>query len=77
MMVNYLIPKIRPALERRPCFVVGMPVDFAIFCFALVIPRARFKLKDNPGIPVFFFDIVFPPLIIMAYIFRKENILGK
>ena len=72
----YLIPKSRPTFAQRPCLVVGMPVALAIFLFALVIPSARFQLNDNPGIP-FFFAIVMPPLTIMGYIFRTENILEK
>jgi hypothetical protein len=36
--------------------VVGIPVTLENFRFALVIPSARFQLKDNPGI--FSFDIV-------------------
>lgn len=35
-----------------PDFVVGMPVAFAIFLFALEMPVARFQLK--PGITLFF-----------------------
>ena len=31
-------------------FVVGIPVAFAILRFALVIPSARFQLKESPGI---------------------------
>jgi len=51
------MPSIFPNLLRRPLFVVGMPVAFAIFLLALVTPNARFQLKDNPGIPDFFFAI--------------------
>ena len=48
--VNYLIPKSLANLFLRPCFVVGIPVAFAIFRFADVTPKARFQLKDRPGI---------------------------
>lgn len=48
--LNYLIPSILPSLFLRPDFVVGMPVAFATFRLALVTPKARFQLKDKPGI---------------------------
>ena len=47
---TYLIPKIFPTLLRRPAFVVGIPVALAILRFAFVMPKARFQLKDRPGI---------------------------
>lgn len=50
----YLIPNSFPTLERLPLLVVGMPVAFAIFLFAFVIPRALLGLKDNPGMSDFF-----------------------
>lgn len=53
----YLIPNNLPTFALLPLLVVGMPVAFAIFLFAFVIPKARFQLKDNPGIPDFFFAI--------------------
>jgi len=49
----YLIPSIRPSFDRRPDFVVGMPVALAIDLFAFVMPRARFQLNDSPGISFF------------------------
>lgn len=36
-----------------PRFVVGIPVAFAIFRFADVMPNALFQLKDKPGINFF------------------------
>ena len=33
------------ALFRRPCFVVGTPVTFPIFLFALATPVKRFILN--------------------------------
>lgn len=39
-----------PTLRCRPCLVRGMPVARAIFCFAAVMPTARFHEKDSPGI---------------------------
>ena len=57
----YLIPKILPSFERLPLLVVGIPVALAIFRFAEVIPVAFFQLKDNPGMPLFFLAIIFPP----------------
>lgn len=38
------------ALRFRPALVVGIPVAFAIFRFALVMPRARFQLKPPSDI---------------------------
>ena len=49
----YLIPSIFPSLFRLPRFVVGIPVAFAIFRFADVMPNALFQLKDKPGINFF------------------------
>ena len=57
----YLIPNNFPILFRRPLFVVGIPVIFAIFLFAFVTPNARFQLKDKPGIADFFFAMLYPP----------------
>lgn len=47
---SYFMPNIRPSLFRLPDLVVGTPVNFAILRFALVTPKARFQLKDRPGI---------------------------
>lgn len=55
----HLMPSSLPSLFLRPCFVVGTPVAFATFLFADVIPRARFQLKDRPGMPDFFFAMRF------------------
>lgn len=50
LFYGYLIPSILPILFLRPDFVVGIPVAFAIFRFAFVIPKARFHENDKPGI---------------------------
>ena len=39
---------------------MGIPVAFAIFRLAEVMPSARFQLKDKPGILNFFFAIRSP-----------------
>ena len=39
----------RRALFRRPCFVVGMPVNRANLRLAFVTPKARFAEKVTPG----------------------------
>jgi hypothetical protein len=49
------------ALRFRPAFVVGIPVAFAIFRFAPLIPTARFH--EKPGIIDFRFAIVKPPIL--------------
>ena len=59
----YFMPSSLPSLFLRPCLVVGIPVAFATFLFAEVIPKARFQLKDRPGMPAFFFAI---PLTLSA-----------
>ena len=41
-----------PIFLSMPLLVVGMPVAFAIFLFILVMPRALFREKLSPGIPV-------------------------
>jgi hypothetical protein len=46
-----------PIFLSTPAFDVGMPVTRAIFCLSLVIPKARFHEKLNPGIGVDFFVI--------------------
>ena len=46
-----------PTLRWSPCFVVGIPVLRAIFCFAAVMPTARFSENDSPGI--FIMKVVF------------------
>jgi len=51
----YYSPNNFPAFARLPLLVVGMPVAFATFFFAFVIPRALFALKESPGIADFFF----------------------
>ena len=60
---SYLIPNIFATLFLLPCFVVGMPVAFAFFLFALVTPNARFQLKLKSEIPLFF-AIVYPLCIV-------------
>lgn len=50
----YLMPNSLPNLFLLPCLVVGMPVALATFCFADVIPNARFQLNERPGINDFF-----------------------
>lgn len=47
---DYFIPNSFANLFLRPAFDVGMPLAFAIFRFAVVMPSARFQLKDRPGI---------------------------
>lgn len=42
-------------LFLRPCFVVGMPVAFAILRFADVIPKRRFQ--ENPNV------FMIPPIL--------------
>lgn len=49
-MLFYLIPSILPILFLLPCFVVGIPVAFAILRFTEVTPNALFQLNDRPGI---------------------------
>ena len=39
-----------PIFLSNPAFEVGIPVSRANFCFACVIPKARFKENDTPGI---------------------------
>ena len=58
LCLNHFMPKSLAILFLLPCFVVGMPVAFAMLRFALVIPNALFQLKDNPGISDFFLAIV-------------------
>ena len=43
-----IFQRVRCAFRFLPCLVVGMPVAFAIFLLAFVIPSARFQL--NPFI---------------------------
>lgn len=50
----YLMPNSLPNLFLLPCLVVGIPVALATFCFADVIPNARFQLNERPGINDFF-----------------------
>jgi hypothetical protein len=54
---------ILPIFLCLPDFVVGIPVAFAIFLFAFVIPVALFQLNDSPSIPVLvpFFLVNFSP----------------
>ena len=49
-MLFYLIPSILPILFLLPCFVVGIPVAFAILRFTEVTPNALVQLNDRPGI---------------------------
>ena len=56
---HHFIPNIFPILFLRPCFVVGTPVAFAISCLIFVTPVALLRLNVNPGIPPFFFAIVY------------------
>lgn len=61
LFYGYLIPSILPILFLRPDFVVGIPVAFAIFRFAFVIPKARFHENDKPGIlKELFFAMISP-----------------
>lgn len=55
----YFIPKIFPALARRPLFVVGMPVALAIFLFTFVTPNAFLGLNDSPGMIDFFLFAIY------------------
>lgn len=50
MIQHYLIPNMRPILFLLPVFVVGIPVNLAIFLFAAVMPNAFFQLNESPGI---------------------------
>lgn len=51
---------ILPNFRSIPDFVVGIPITFAMFLFAFVIPSALFNEKLKPGILVLvIFDIVF------------------
>jgi hypothetical protein len=59
--LNYFMPSIFPTLRWRPAFDIGMPVAFAIFCFAFVMSSARFQLKDKPGILRDFFAMSSSP----------------
>lgn len=59
LLLPYFMPRNLPSLFLRPVRLVGMPVAFAIFRFALVMPRARFQLKERPGISFFFLAIIF------------------
>lgn len=43
-----------PIFLSRPCFVVGMPVAFAIDLLSTSTPNARLGEKDVPGIPNIF-----------------------
>lgn len=60
----YFMPSILPSLFLLPLFVVGMPVILAIFRFAFVIPKARFRLKDRPGIADFLLAIYSSPSVL-------------
>ena len=41
---------ILPIFLSNPALEVGIPVSRANFCLACVIPSARFKENDTPGI---------------------------
>lgn len=41
---------ILPTFLSNPALEVGIPVSRANFCLACVIPSARFKENDTPGI---------------------------
>ena len=43
-----------PIFLSNPAFDMGIPVCLAIFCFACVIPKARFHEKLSPGTGVDF-----------------------
>ena len=52
---HFLFPKmalntIFPIFLSNPALEVGIPVSRANFCLACVIPSARFKENDTPGI---------------------------
>lgn len=53
---NLVIPLITvlPIFLSSPCFVVGIPVFFAIDLLSTSIPKARLGEKDVPGIPKIF-----------------------
>lgn len=57
------MPKILPSFFCLPLLVVGIHVAFAMLRLAEVTPRARFQLKDKPGIELFFFDIIQSPFL--------------
>lgn len=50
VIVGSAHPIILAAFLCLPLREVGMPVNFAIFRFALVTPKALFQLNDTPGI---------------------------
>lgn len=41
-----------PSFLSTPVFDVGIPVFFANFCFAAVIPKALFHEKEKPNFPI-------------------------
>lgn len=63
---DYLMPNMRPILARRPERVVGIPVDFANFRLAAVIPTARFHENVKPG----------PSFMATAYVYRLPDLIG-
>ena|GEM_PF-1995504 len=42
-----------PILRSNPCLLMEIPVSRDIFCFAWVMPRARFHENESPGIEDF------------------------
>lgn len=44
------MPSNLPSLFLLPDLVVGTPVNLAILRFVFVTPKARFQLKERPGI---------------------------
>lgn len=50
---------ILPTFLSNPALEVGIPVSRANFCLACVIPRARFKENETPGILNFDISIKF------------------
>ena len=71
----------------RPFRVSGIPIDFEIDRFALVIPRARFHENERPGPSfinsLFLFQLYLPykppmnPALYVAISVRRTRELGE
>lgn len=59
-----------PIFRSSPLFDMGIPVSLANFCFACVIPNARFHEKLRPGMGVDFLLIMIGKLFL--YIREKS-----
>lgn len=70
MKYYYFLPvnsesKVFPIFLSSPAFEVGIPVSRAIFCFACVMPSARFHEKLRPGMGVDFFVMFYSWFVCM------------